>query len=186
MMCSIEPIRRRRTLLGCRSSPPIVADQRAARLPRFQTSVGRLTKPMAERPITDSELLAYLDETLPVERAALVERQLRQSKALQVRMAALIRQRESGAHTVGEIWRQQRLSCPSRTQLGSFLLGTLDAGMAEYIRFHVHEVGCRYCAANLSDLEQKAEAAPEAHRRRRKFFQSSVGFLRGTSRATDQ
>ena len=132
---------------------------------------------MSETLYTDEELLAYLDEILPVERMTLLEQELRRSESLKRRVSAVARRRESGLHTVGEIWREERLSCPSRTRLGSYLLGTLETELNEYVEFHVRSVGCRYCAANLKDLETEMEAKPETERRRRKFFQSSAGYL---------
>ncbi len=132
---------------------------------------------MPELSITDPVLLAYLDEMLPVEQMTAVERELRGSESLRLRAAALARRRDQGAHSVGEIWRRLRLSCPSRDELGSFLLGTLEDGLAEYVEFHVRTVGCRFCTANLGDLEQALKGTPEAAQRRRKFFESSAGYL---------
>lgn len=133
---------------------------------------------MADPAITDSELLAYLDEMLPAEQMAAVEKQMRKSESLRNRTASLLSRRDHGLHSVGEIWRHQRLSCPSRSQLGSYLLGTLDAEHIDYLEFHIRTVGCRYCAANLDDLEKAMESTPETVQRRRKFFQSSAGYLK--------
>jgi hypothetical protein len=133
---------------------------------------------VSEPHFTDHELLAYLDEMLPVERMTLLEQKLRQSDSLRRKLAAVSRHREHGAHTVGEVWRQARLSCPSRARLGSYLLGTLQRQLTEYVEFHIRTIGCRYCAANLQDLESQMEATPETQRRRRRFFQSSAGYLR--------
>ncbi|HLJ10401.1 MAG TPA: hypothetical protein VKU82_04395 [Planctomycetaceae bacterium] len=128
---------------------------------------------------TDAELLAYLDEALPVERMTAVEAVLRQSAELRTRAAELRQERDARGHSVGEIWRRSRLSCPPRNQLGSYLLGALPAEHAQYIRFHLETIGCRYCAANLDDLRQSAHAAPaETAQRRQKFFQSSAGHVR--------
>lgn len=133
---------------------------------------------------SDHELEAYLDEALPAEDMARLESAVRNTPALLQRLAEVIGRREAGAHSVGEIWRRHRLSCPSRTDLGSFLLGTLSPGAAEYIRFHTELIGCRYCAANLVDLRlQRQEAAETIRSRRTKYFQSSAGYLdRGRSR----
>lgn len=78
---------------------------------------------------------------------------------------------------MGEVWRRRQLSCPSRTELGSFLLGTLDSDKSGYIDFHLRTVGCRYCVANLTDLEGELKKSEEAPARRRKFFESSAGYL---------
>ncbi len=133
---------------------------------------------MSDPAFTDDELLAYLDEMLPVERMTVLEESLRQSETLRRRTAAAAYQRDSGVHSVGEIWREHRLSCPTRSRLGSYLLGTLEPNLAEYVEFHVRSVGCRFCDANLCDLEVKMEATPETRLRCQKYFQSSAGYLR--------
>lgn len=128
---------------------------------------------------TDAELLAYFDEGLPVERMAAVENVLRASADLQKRAAGLRQQRDVQGHSVGEIWRRGRLSCPTRHQLGSFLLEALPADLARYIRFHLETIGCRYCAANLDDLREAAgQRSTETARRRQKYFESSAGYVR--------
>lgn len=131
------------------------------------------------QPFTDDELIAFLDEQLPVERASDLERSLRDSTALRERLAEQIRRRDQGGHTVGEIWRRNRLSCPNRTTLGSYLLGVLDEQLMDYIQFHLETVGCRYCNAVLSELTD-AQSASDAddHQRRRRYFESSAGLLR--------
>ena len=51
----------------------------------------------------------------------------------------------------------------------------------EIIPGHVHldVVGCRYCQANLADLEnQQAEHDTASQTRRRRYFQSSAGYLK--------
>ena len=126
---------------------------------------------------TDAELLAYLDESLSIEGLAAVEQAVRSSSALGERLVALSRGHDGGIHSVGEIWRRGRLSCPTRHQLGSFLLEALDPAFAEYIEFHLRTVGCRYCAANLDDLKQALASNPQVQQRRRKFFESSAGLL---------
>lgn len=126
---------------------------------------------------TDQQLLGYLDEALPVAEMTAIESALRTSEALRRRLAALAARRDQGLHSVGEIWRRLRLSCPSRAELGAFLLGTLEERAAGYIEFHLRTVGCRYCLANLDDLERAAASDSDAPRRRARFFQSSAGRL---------
>lgn len=129
--------------------------------------------------VNASDLIAYLDEGLPVEAMAAIENALRSDGRLAARLAELALRRDSGVHSLGEIWRRCRLSCPSREQLGSHLLGVLSDEESDYIAFHVDEIGCRLCAANLADLRsQHAEAAEPAVSRRRRYFQSSAGHLR--------
>ncbi|MEN6406294.1 MAG: hypothetical protein ABFC77_07475 [Thermoguttaceae bacterium] len=126
-----------------------------------------------------SDLEAYLDESLPFERMASVEKALRADRSLVERLAAIQARRDEGVHSLGEIWRRHRLSCPTRDQLGSFVLGVLPEPQARYVAFHIETVGCRYCRANWDDLRaQQTEAESAAQSRRRKYFQSSAGKLK--------
>jgi len=128
---------------------------------------------------SQSDLEAFLDEALPPEDMAGIEKALRKDPALARRLAAINGRRDAGIHSVGAIWRRHRLSCPTREQLGSYLLGILPQEAADYVGFHLELVGCRYCQANRRDLErQQAEARVAAQSRRRKYFQSSAGYLR--------
>ena len=131
------------------------------------------------QPFSDDELIAFLDEQLPVERASQLEQSLRDSIELRERLAEQIQRRDQGAHTVGEVWRRNRLSCPNRTTLGSYLLGALDDQLLDYIQFHLETVGCRFCNAVLSELtDAQTASAAEDHQRRRRYFESSAGLLR--------
>ena len=94
-------------------------------------------------------------------------------------LTAMIARRDSGIHSLGEIWRRHRLSCASREQLGSYLLGIMSDEEAAYISFHIETIGCRYCEANLDDLKLQQAAAADraaadkAAHRRKKYFQST-------------
>jgi hypothetical protein len=128
--------------------------------------------------LSDEQLTAYLQEQLPLPQLAAVERSLRESEELRRRAAALALRRDLAYHSVGSIWRTERLSCADRAELGSFLLGTLGDAEVEYINFHVRTLGCRYCAANLADLTEAARAIKPDTSRRRRYFESSAGRLR--------
>lgn len=131
------------------------------------------------KPLRPSELEAYLDEALPPAEMARIEHALRKKPDYVDELAAINARRNAGMHTLGEIWRRHRLSCPSRGQLGSYLLGILPDDEAAHVKFHVETVGCRLCSANLDDLRrQQAEAPQETQIRRRKYFESSAGYLR--------
>src|SRR5687767_2924700 len=109
------------------------------------------------------ELEAYLDEALPAEEMARIEDALRRNPKLLDELAAINARRDAGVHSLGEIWRRHRLSCPTREQLGGLLLGTLPKQQSDYLRFHLDVVGCRLCRANLLDLQtQQADAAEAA------------------------
>ena len=130
-------------------------------------------------PNISRELLdAYLDDALNDGETARVENALRASDALRRTLRALIQERDRGEHSIGAIWRRQRLSCPTRDQLGSYLLRVLEAGEQDYLDFHLHTIGCSFCLANLTDLEaRRKEPAPKAQERRRRYFESSAGYL---------
>jgi hypothetical protein len=129
--------------------------------------------------LTQADLEAYLDEALPVEGMARIERALRDDPALAHQLTAINGRRDAGIHSVGEIWRRHRLSCPTREQLGSYLLKVLDAEVAGFIDFHLQVSGCRTCLANLDDLKQRQTEHPTVvDGRRKKYFQSSAGHLR--------
>ncbi|HEV2968887.1 MAG TPA: hypothetical protein VGY55_02785 [Pirellulales bacterium] len=127
---------------------------------------------------TTAELEAYLDESLPVARMAAVEDALRRDPQLLRALEAIHGRRDAGVHSLGEIWRRNRLSCPTRQQLGSHLLGILPDDLAAYIRFHLDTIGCRYCQANLADLQSQQQSTPVVAQRRRKYLQSSAGYLK--------
>src|SRR5689334_19913218 len=128
---------------------------------------------------TESELESFLDESLPVERMAALEDALRNDGDLQKRLTAINGRRDAGVHSLGDIWRRHRLSCPSREQLGSYLLGVLPNDQADYIKFHIETIDCRYCAASIADLKsQQSAAEQEVAQRRTRYFQSSIGQLR--------
>ncbi len=131
-------------------------------------------------PLRESDLEAYLDEALPPDQMARVELALRDAPELLDRVAAVHSRRNAGVHSLGEIWRGGRLSCASREQLGSYLLGVLPDEESDYIRFHLEVVGCRYCLANLADLQNRqAEQQTAVETRRRRYFETSAGYLRG-------
>lgn len=125
------------------------------------------------------ELEAYLDEALTSDEMASIEAALRDDETLRSQLAVINRRRDAGVHSLGEIWRRHRVSCPARETLGTYLLGVLDNEYADYIKFHVDQIGCRLCGANLEDLKRQQEEATEtASDRRKRYFQSSAGYLR--------
>src|SRR5437588_11202951 len=126
--------------------------------------------------ITRELLAGYLDDTLSDHESARVEQALRESEALRQQLRALMTEADRGEHSLGAIWRRQRLSCPTREQLGSYLLQALDTGLQDYIEFHLSKISCPFCLANLADLQRlQQEPAPKARERRRRFFESSAG-----------
>jgi hypothetical protein len=128
--------------------------------------------------ITPEQLSGYLDDSLSEKETAQVEQALRQSEELRGQLRVLIGERDRGEHSLGAVWRRHRLTCPSREQLGSYVLGVLDADFQDFIDFHLKTIGCAFCLANLADLQtQQQESAAQAQKRRRRFFDSSMGLL---------
>ncbi len=123
-------------------------------------------------------LHAYLDDALSESEMSRVEQAVRASDAMRQALMAAMQERDRGDHALGAIWRSERLTCPSREQLSSYLLRVLDDDLHTYLTFHLETVGCRYCLANLHDLQAlQQDAAPEAKARRRRIFTSSAGLL---------
>lgn len=75
-----------------------------------------------------------------------------------------------------EIWEEARLTCPKRSTLGGYLLKTLDAVWQDYVHFHTQSIGCRFCRANLDDLQAQSQQAPTVLRER--VMQSTAGFFK--------
>lgn len=122
-------------------------------------------------------LAAYLDDALGDEQTAAIENALRVNETLRRQLRALVQEQDRGEHSVGAVWRRRRLSCPSREQLGSYLLGALDAEMRDYVAFHVRTIGCAFCEANLADLQAQQEETPRVQQRRQRVFDSSAGLF---------
>jgi hypothetical protein len=138
--------------------------------------------PFRRRPamteITREQLFAYLDDSLGEAETARIEQALRADPALRDRLRVVLQERDRGEHSLGAIWRRERLSCPTREQLGSYLLQALDDDFQKYLDFHLKTVACPVCLANLADLQALREEPPaKAQQRRRKFFDSSAGYL---------
>jgi hypothetical protein len=125
--------------------------------------------------ITPELLRDYLNDALPDAELAMVEKALRESADLRELFDTIRDAADRGEHSVGAIWRRDRLSCPSREQLGGYLLQALDPEHIEYIQFHLTTIGCPYCQANLDDLTRK-HAEPSRTRRQR-IVKSSAGLL---------
>ena len=135
---------------------------------------------MQEEP-TDAELEAFLEESLPPDEMSAVEAAVRAQPELAARLKRIISKRDAGLHSLGDIWRRHRASCPTREELGTWLLESLGPEEEDYVRFHLETIACPYCLANLADLQSRQkEPAPAVQERRQRFFQSSAGFLSTT------
>jgi hypothetical protein len=115
--------------------------------------------------ITREILNGYLDDALDEAETARIEQALRDSEPVRAQLKQLLQERDRGEHSVGAIWRRQRLSC--------------DHDVQDYIQFHLQTIGCAYCLANLADLQtqQQHDADGQVKKRRKRYFQSSAGLL---------
>lgn len=130
-------------------------------------------------PDISRELLeSYIEDALSTSETARVEQALRTSPDLRRQLHGLMHDLDRGEHSLGAIWRRERLTCVTREQLGSYLLQALDSDQQEYVDFHLEVIGCAFCQANLDDLKsmQKSKAR-ETRQRRRRIFESSAGLL---------
>ena len=75
-----------------------------------------------------------------------------------------------------EVWESHRPSCPKRSTVGAFMLGTLEPAWEEYVDFHLNRLGCRFCLANLEDLRKQNEGLDRGGLRTR-IMESTVGWL---------
>ncbi len=127
---------------------------------------------------SDQQLQGFLDESLPSEVMAQLENDIRTDDNLRQRLIEICGKRDAGIHSLGDVWRRHRLSCPTREELGGFLLGAMSDEQSDYVRFHIDVVGCRVCKANMEDLRtQSSEHKATTDLRRRRYFQSSAGYL---------
>lgn len=127
--------------------------------------------------ITREQLHAYLDDALDDTEAAQVEKALRESSDLQKRLRQVRDERDRGEHSLGAVWRRERLSCLSREQLTRFLHGVLDTAEHQYVDFHLKTIGCAMCQANLDDLREKLAEPASQTRRRKRYYETSAGML---------
>lgn len=77
---------------------------------------------------------------------------------------------------LSEIWQAERISCLKRSTIGAYVLDTLDDAWRDYVAFHLDRLGCAYCRANLTDLQEQTRVQPTPALRDR-ILQSTVGFL---------
>lgn len=60
---------------------------------------------------------------------------------------------------VQRVWRERRVSCPSRQIIAQYVEGLLDPGAASYVAFHIDEMKCAVCQANSDDLSKRIQEA---------------------------
>ena len=83
---------------------------------------------------------------------------------------------DSAGSMLTEVWESQRLTCPKRSTIGRYILGTLEKPWHEYVDFHLNKLGCHFCRANLEDLQRQTKDEPKVMQDR--VMQSTIGFFR--------
>lgn len=127
---------------------------------------------------SDTDLAAYLEEDLDANKASKLEATLINDKHLQDRLHTIRLQIAVGEHSLGSIWRQNNLGCPSRKTLGGYLLGILPNDQKLFIQSHIEIRGCLTCQANLADLEeQQTQNQEKLTARATRYYKSSIGHL---------
>ena len=81
-----------------------------------------------------------------------------------------------GDSMVTDVWEEQRLTCPKRSTIGRYLLKTLEPQWQDLVDFHLSRLGCRFCKANLDDLQKKTDEGSQVVRDR--ILHSTIGFFR--------
>ena len=76
-----------------------------------------------------------------------------------------------------EVWEIARPSCPKRSTIGAYMLGTLDEQWRKYVDDHLNKLGCHFCRANLDDLKSENEKGDQNVIQLR-IMESTVGFLK--------
>lgn len=74
------------------------------------------------------------------------------------------------------VWEKCRPSCPKRSTIGRYLLDTLEPDWRDFVAFHLDQLGCRFCLANLDDLRNESDDSAVTALRDR-IMQSTIGFL---------
>ncbi len=132
--------------------------------------------------ITPELLRAYMDESLPDAEMTAVEKALRDDAAVQTMFRTLQAESDRGDHSLGAIWRRDRLTCARREDLVGYLLQAIDPALEAYLDFHIKIIGCPFCQANLDDLQKKQSETEETHQRRQRVVKSTAGILRSPMR----
>lgn len=85
---------------------------------------------------------------------------------------------------VKDAWQLGRVSCPARYWLARALGKNLQPGPKSFLDFHLDEMKCQWCQANLDDLKRAEEQDLEPLLQR--MQQSTVQYLRSRSLHGDQ
>lgn len=54
---------------------------------------------------------------------------------------------------LSEIWFREHISCLHSDLLAEYRKGQVEAALAEYLKFHIEDLGCQFCQARLGEAE---------------------------------
>lgn len=80
---------------------------------------------------------------------------------------------------VKKTWQMGRVSCPARYWLARHISDNLKGGPEEFVEFHLEEMKCPWCTANIDDLKRADEDAVAPFLE--SLQQSTVQYLRSRS-----
>lgn len=127
------------------------------------------------QPYSREMLFAYLDDELDDTVTAKIEADLRQSPELRHQLNSLREQRDRGEHSIGAVWRRDRLSCVPREQLNVYLRDAMEPAEKDYVTFHLQTIACPTCLANFEDLKEKQADGVTTKVRRQRYYETSNG-----------
>lgn len=130
--------------------------------------------------ITRQMLRDYLHDALPDAELVAVEKAVRKDATIRERLNQVRQEVDRGEHSIGAVWRRERLTCPTLSQFRLHLLQSLDdPELTAYIQFHLTLIGCPICQAIYDDLERlHTEPEVTTRARRKRIVDSSAGLLR--------
>ena len=127
-----------------------------------------------------ADLEAYLDEGLPPDEMAAIEDAMRNDPELGQKLVQIHGRRDAGIHTLGEIWRRHRLTCPSREQLTLYMDKRLPAEESKYIEFHLNQIHCRLCVASYEDIRISRQPDDDTESRHQRILDRSSSYFAGS------
>lgn len=143
--------------------------------------IGRLKEAENFRDLKIIEMLLYaqIRNKTAAEIAEMDEKQIALIKHRMIRSIQESLPKEAPEPTdsmLTEVWEEYRFTCPKRSTIGRFLLGTLEDSWKGYVEFHVNKLGCRFCHANVQDLQKADELAVKQSQQR--IYESTIGFFK--------
>lgn len=80
--------------------------------------------------------------------------------------------------TISSIWIEERVACPDRGIVERYVAGKLSVEEADYLRFHILEIGCPFCQASEEDLRLGTNKNPGEEGIRERLSESTSDWLR--------